>query len=126
MGIRLTKADCKALGIKMPSKYGNKITTVDGIKFHSRKEAKRYGELKAMEQGGYIVELVLQPKFPLLVNGEKIGEYRADFSYRRVIGTDDSVFVVEDVKGGRATKTPLYRWKRKHVIAQYGIHVKEI
>jgi hypothetical protein len=31
--------------------------------------------------------------------------------------------VVEDVKGMR---TPMYRWKKKHVEAQYGITITEV
>ena len=34
--------------------------------------------------------------------------------------------VVEDVKGGEATKTPLYRWKKKHLKAEYGISIVEV
>lgn len=45
------------------NKYSNKITLVDGIKFDSKAEAKRYKELKLMEQAGLIKSLVLQPKF---------------------------------------------------------------
>lgn len=34
--------------VKKLSKYGNKKTEVDGIKFDSAKEAKRYSELKLL------------------------------------------------------------------------------
>lgn len=111
-------------------KYKAKPTTVDGIRFASQKEAKRYGELKLQEKVGAIVGLELQPRFPLSVvsNGEgrepagfaaQIGVYVADFRY--ITGREG--VVVEDVKG---FKTPLYRWKKKHVEAQYGIQVREL
>lgn len=117
------------------SKYGAQPTTVDGIRFDSKKEATRYGELKLLEAAGEIWDLALQPKFPLLVpstSGQlmraaeaiaqggsfRLGEYRGDFLY-----WDKSGKVVEDVKG---FKTPLYRWKKKHVEAQYGIEIREI
>ena len=49
--------------------------------------------------------------------GGVIGRYRADFSYEELTETGGRWdFTVEDVKG---FKTPLYRWKKKHVEAQY-------
>jgi hypothetical protein len=107
-----------------PHKYGAKATTIDGHTFPSKREAARYAELRLLEKAGEITSLVLQPRFSLHVGNdcavEPIGEYRADFSYwdcRRY------VTVVEDAKG---FKTPLYRWKKKHVMAQYGIEIKEV
>ena len=41
----------------MRNKYGNKKTVVDGITFDSRKEAKRYQELKLLEKAGEIKDL---------------------------------------------------------------------
>lgn len=101
------------------SKYNAKKTEVDGIVFDSKAEARRYGELKLLEQNGYIRDLVLQPTFVLTVNGTKLGEYRADFAYY-----DNEAYrdVVEDVKG---VKTPIYRWKKRHMLAQYGIEILE-
>lgn len=99
-------------------KYGAKPTEVDGIKFASKKEANRYSELKIMEQAGDISCLELQPRYPLTVDGVKVGEYRADFRYRR-----NGATVVEDVKGVR---TVIYRMKKKIVEAQYGITIVEV
>lgn len=99
------------------SKYSSIPTEVDGHRFASRKEARRYSELKLMEQGGIIEGLELQPKFPLVVNGEKIGTYIGDFRYR-VDGEDR----VEDVKG---VLTPVYRLKKKLVRALYGVVIVE-
>lgn len=115
-------------------KYGAKPTTIDGIRFASKKEAKRFGELKLLLLAGEIRELQLQPEFPLQVpalhrmsypNGELVlagvGCYRADFSYEERTGrTWQSV--VEDVKG---MKTPVYRLKKKMVEAAYGIAIRE-
>lgn len=47
------------------SKYKNIKVMVDGIKFDSKAEARRYAELKLMEDTGHIKELKLQPKFEL-------------------------------------------------------------
>lgn len=70
------------------SKYKNIRVMVNGIKFDSKAEAKRYVELKIMEDTGHIKELKLQPKFELQPKyknnkGETIRAitYKADFSY---------------------------------------------
>jgi hypothetical protein len=85
--------------------------------------------LKLLERAGEIRELTLQPVYPLMVPGRGtggpydrvcLGKYVADFRYRE---GPRGILRVEDVKG---FKTPLYRWKKKHVEAQYGIEVKEI
>lgn len=95
------------------AKYHNKRTTVDGITFDSKKEAKRYAELKMLEKGGAISQLVLQPRFELQESFKKNGktyrkiEYVADFMYR---DNEKNVTIVEDVKG---IKTDVYKLKRK-------------
>jgi hypothetical protein len=105
-------------------KYNATKTVVDGITFASKAEAKRYAELKLLWKAKEIFELHCQRKLPLHAPGsiaslKPIGHYIADFSYE----TKDGDCVVEDVKG---FKTPLYRWKKKHVEAQYGIKIVEI
>jgi hypothetical protein len=52
-------------GQKKPSKYRSRRTTVDGITFHSAKEANRYVDLKLLERCGKIANLELQPFFEL-------------------------------------------------------------
>ena len=111
----------------MAHKYHAKPTVVDGIRFASQKEARRYGELKLLEKAGKIDTLELQPVFELELfsRGEfhKLGTYRGDFKYWDKADTATPVEVVEDVKG---FKTPLYKWKKKHVEAQYGVQIIEI
>ena len=105
------------------NKYRNQPTTVDGIRFASKAEARRYGELRLLEKAGEITHLALQPRYHLHVYSGmsvryKIGEYRADFLYH-----DGIASVVEDVKG---TETALFKWKRKHFEAEYGIKLRVI
>lgn len=116
-------------GHRPRSKYKAVPTVIDGIRFDSKKEAKRYAELRLLEKANEIWDLRLQPEFPLMVPGvgnggpyERVcvGKYVADFQY---LLPPRGVLVVEDVKG---FKTPLYRWKKKHVEAQYGIQIREI
>ncbi|MDE6182522.1 MAG: DUF1064 domain-containing protein [Eubacteriales bacterium] len=80
------------------NKYNNKKIKIDGIKFDSKAEAKRYQQLKLMEQAGLIKDLVLQPKFLLQdkfryknKTYRKI-EYIADFSYFSI---EDDIFIVK-------------------------------
>ena len=122
------------------SKYRAVPVVVDGVRFASTREAERYAELTLLEKSGAIRDLVLQPRFELHAPQlddegmprpiECLGCYRGDFAYQvkyvvtvEGIRTEHWRGVVEDVKGFR---TPLYRWKKKHVEAQYGITVQEI
>ena len=99
------------------SESGKAKRTVDGILFASQREAKRYLVLRGMERSGKIADLTLQTRFPLEVNQVLLGHYQADFTY--VLANER---VIEDCKGYR---TPLYRWKKKHFEAQYGIQIVE-
>ena len=54
------------------SKYGAIRTEVDGINFHSKREAARYRELCLMVRAGKIRDLELQPPFPLLAYGGQV------------------------------------------------------
>ena len=106
-----------------PRKYRNKpFVSNEGIRFDSMAEARRYSELKLLEAAGEIEGLVLQPRFPLLINGVKIGEYRGDFQYW---DNQRSRTVTEDVKSP-ATITPVYRIKRKLMLALHGIEIEEV
>lgn len=107
-----------ALGPTRTRKYGNQPTMVDGYVFDSKLEGKRYGELKLLKMTGQIHDLVLQKSYPLHVKGVQIGKYLADFTY-----LEDGKEVIEDCKG---FITPLYRWKKAHVFAEYGISIREI
>lgn len=104
-------------------------TEVDGIMFDSKKEAARYLELKLLQKAGKIRSLEIHKRWPLEVNGIKIGAYESDFNYavdhprmHDDDGTPVSMLVVEDCKGVR---TPLYRLKKKIVEALYGIKITE-
>lgn len=106
------------------SKYGAKKVTIDGITFDSKKEAKRYTELVLLERAGKISSLERQVKFELIpsqrIDGkvvERACNYVADFVYM-----ENGQRVVEDTKG---FKTPEYIIKRKLLLKNFGIRVKE-
>src|SRR5216110_1150725 len=107
---------------KKPSKYHNRKTLFLGILFDSQREANRYQELLWLEQAGEICHIELQPRYRLVVNDQYIGFYKADFRYE-IVAT--GAVVVEDVKCS-ATKTPLYRIKKKLIKAIYGIEIVEV
>lgn len=82
-------------------KFNNKKIIIEGIVFDSKLEAKRYKELKFLEQKGLIRDLQLQKKYLLQPkyrkNNRTIREitYRADFSYFSI---KDNKYIIEDVK----------------------------
>lgn len=111
-------------------KYRNRKVELNGIRFDSKKEARRYAELLSEERAGKIQDLRRQVKFVLIPSqrersdGKKKGRvlerecaYIADFVYTR-----DGLCVVEDAKGYR---TPEYKIKRKLMLFVHGIRIKE-
>lgn len=117
-------------------KYGNKKVIIDGITFDSKKEARRYRELKLLERAGQIQNLELQKEFELIPTqreadtvgargGIKKGKviehavkYKADFVY-----TENGETVVEDTKGMR---TKDYIIKRKLMLYVHQIRIREV
>lgn len=100
------------------NKFKNVWTEVDGIKFQSKAEAKRYSQLKLLEMAGEIEGLKLQPRFPIHLNGKLICNVVGDFYY-----TTMRDLVCEDVKG---MDTPISKLKRKLFHAQYGYEITVI
>ena len=101
------------------SKYHAVKTVLDDMKFDSKKEAKRYTQLKQMERSGLIKKLRLQVPF-VLVDKSCYGceiKYVADFVY-----IENGIEIVEDVKG---VKTPVYKLKKRLMAERYGIKIKE-
>lgn len=98
-------------------KYNAQPTELDGVRFASKAEARRFPQLQAMERAGLISGLELQPKFLLQeAFTDRWGakhraiSFKADFRYFR---ESDRCVVIEDVKGGKATQDAAFsiRWK---------------
>jgi hypothetical protein len=95
------------------NKYRNQKTIINGIKFDSKLEAKRYQELKLLERANEIESLELQPEFELIPSFKKNGKtirrtiYKGDFSY---IDKRTGKRIIEDTKG---YKTKDYILKKK-------------
>lgn len=143
------KASPVAGGPTSTPKYHNIKTEINGIKFDSRKEARRYRHLMTAQELGVIQDLRLQVDFTLqeaytTPTGERVRaiRYRADFTYKAKcagygheteLGCDDIDYwrslypgelVIEDVKS-RATQTKEYQIKRK-LMAERGYEIREV
>ena len=124
------------------SKYHAEKVTVNGITFDSKKEARRWLELTALEQAGKIHGLRRQVKYLLIPEQRescteryKSGPKKGQFKPGRVLErecayyadcdyyTEDGTHVVEDVKGMR---TKEYRLKRKMLLYKYQIRISEV
>ncbi len=131
------------------NKYHNEPTVVNGIKFQSRKEARRYEQLMLAMELGAIKDLRLQVDFTLIeAYTDHTGQrhqalrYKADFTYivaaagydrLAALGYEDieywrswgaGTLVVEDVKS-KATKTRVYINKKK-MMAEKGYIIREV
>lgn len=106
------------------------------MQFDSKKEARRYQELKLLESAGKIEDLKTQVKFTLLpaqrepdTVGPKGGKIKGKVLEREVAYIADFVYVengqmvVEDTKG---MKTPEYVIKRKLLLYMTGIRIREV
>ena len=124
------------------SKYGAKKTVIDGITFDSKKEARRYSELRMMEKAGTIANLQRQVKFTLIPNqrepdtiGKRGGKIQGRLLEREVAYIADFVYydndlgheVVEDVKGCKSGNAyTIFTLKRKLMLYLKGIRIKEV
>lgn len=140
--VRITEQEAFRLGIA-PSlnkpkkrKYNNNPCTLNGLKFDSVKERDFYIFLKDREKRGLIFDLTLQEPIEILpaftdARGTKHKPiiYKADFTYiEKIRDPRGSIHYVKryiDVKGGKATQTPVYRLKKK-LLAYQGIFLEEV
>jgi hypothetical protein len=104
---------------KKRNKYNAKKVTADGYTFDSMAEHRRYLYLKSEQEAGNIDGLIIHPHYVIAdgydkKNGDHVKpiQYIADFAYH--IAIDELKFetiVIEDVKGGKATQTALFKLK---------------
>lgn len=128
---------------QLGNKYKNEKIKADGHTFDSKKEYRRYLQLKEMQTNDEISGLQLQRKFVLIPSiyeeskevykrGAKKGQpkqgkllekecaYYADFTYYK-----NGELIVEDTKS-KATMTPQYVIKRKLMRYVFGIGITEV
>jgi hypothetical protein len=75
------------------SKYRNRPVFIDGTRFASAKEGRRYSDLKLLVRAKQIEGLTCHPRYSLIINGALAGHYTPDFGY-----TERGKEVVEEVK----------------------------
>jgi hypothetical protein len=108
------------------NKYGAEPCEIDGRRFDSKAEGRRYQVLNELERRGEIIGLECQVPFELIpaqiIAGkkERSVRYLCDFRYVR-----DGEVIVEDVKS-RPTRTREYILKRKLMFLVYRIVVTEV
>ena len=126
------------------NKYHNKkVTSYDGVQHDSKKEARRWCELKLLQKAGKISELQRQVEFELIPaqyetyeryskKGEKLADgmrtverkccYIADFVY-----TENGQRVVEDTKGyKRGSAYAIFAIKRKLMLYVHHVRIREV
>ena len=103
-------------------KYLNIKTKADGITFDSKKEAKRYNELKLLKLAGIIEGFDIKKQFHYTITYSANGKtytrnayYESDF----VVYYKDRV-EVEDVKG---VQTPIFKQKKRIMKALYNFDI---
>ena len=105
-------------------KYGNRKVQIDGYTFDSAAEARRYGELRLLEQAGEIEDIRVHWPYEMVVEGVTgpmhICTYEADFVY---MPKHHREWVGEDVKG---KATDVYKLKKKLLRALWGLEITEI
>lgn len=101
-------------------KYRNQPISIDGMRFDSKKEANRWAQLHLMERAGHIQNLERQKPYHLTVNGQLICKYLADFVY-----TANGESITEDCKSTITKMHPVYRLKKKLMLAIHGIDIRE-
>ncbi|WP_343619658.1 DUF1064 domain-containing protein [Acinetobacter proteolyticus] len=112
------------------NKFNASKVDCDGMTFDSKKEHRRYIELKAMHQCGEITRLEHHTKFELApktkLEGEKRAKpavrYFADFTYYNAT----SEYIVEDEKSAATRKLPSYRTKKHLMKTVHGIDITEV
>ena len=102
------------IGGSILNKYNAVKVKIGDYTFDSKKEGRRYQELLLLEKAGEIKDLMVHPIITLqdryVYHGKSVRpiKYIGDFYYR-----ENGVPVIEDVKGGKATQTAVFKLKVK-------------
>lgn len=110
---------------KKRNKYNAKRTAApDGSRtYDSKAEAAYCEQLRVLERSGIISELVLKPKYPIVIGGDLICTVVPEARFRDETGK----IRIVDKKGGRATQTKEWHLKRKLFASIYrGLEIEVV
>ena len=102
---------------KKAAKYKNSKIIQDGEVFDSKKELCRWNDLRFLQSIGEISGLERQVTYQL-----SVCKYIADAVYT----AKDGMKIVEDTKSPITRKLPVFRLKKKLMLAEHGINIKEV
>jgi hypothetical protein len=112
------------LRARRSNKYGAKRAEYRGVVYASKAEARHAAFLDLRVKAGEVVSWRPQVRFPLVVNGTRVGAYVADFVVRIAEGDFCKLEVIEEVKG---YETPVWKLKRKLMAALYPeLHIRVV
>ena len=106
------------------NKYNARRTEIDGITYHSAREAQICHALRLLERAGEILDLELQPKYKFVIDGVKIGTYTADARYFDLRSRELYGWHVIDVKSEATAAREDFKLKMKLMQALYGVTVE--
>lgn len=111
---------------RTPRVKGYRPTTVDGIRFDSKRESERYLELLLLERAGAIRRIKVHKRYkliirdvPILTETGRVMQYECDFEY---LDLETGETIIEDVKGH---KTDTYKVK-KAIMQAMGLKIQEV
>lgn len=116
---------------KKTPKYNNIKTEKDGLKFDSKKEQRRYEQLKTMQRIGLIAdlqhhvrfEIIDSVQYPTKKSRTAARYYEADFVYTDL---KTGQTIVEDVKCESTATNPVYTLKKQLMMLKHGIEIQEV
>lgn len=134
-----------------PYRHRKKKIEMYGLVFDSPNELKRYEYLMQRYRAGEITQPEVHPEFVIIINGQKVGTWKADFRYyafraANIGKATDYPAIIEDCKPGynkkkKSTRKGVvvrewkvrapfvsegWRFKKKVVEASCGITITEI
>lgn len=115
---RMSAQQFKATAKPKVNKYGAKPIVIDGHRFASKREGQFYSALKLREKAGEVYEVQMQTPYLLIVYGQLVCTYKADFVFYDAVEKRNRVV---DVKG---VQTKDFIIKRKLMRACHGIEVE--
>lgn len=111
---------------KKPLKYRNKPQTIDGIRFDSKHEARRWQELLILQSTGRITGLERQVKYELAPKIKLLGDARTRPAIRMIIDFrywEGDQMILEDAKGD---VDPVWRIKQHLLKTVHGLDVRKV